>query len=36
MQNKGVSEAFLDPKKPQNRSEFGAQEGGRLDFFVTL
>ena len=33
MPNKGLSEAFLDPKKPQNRSEVGAQEGRLPRFF---
>ena len=33
MPNKGLSEAFLDPKKPQNRSEVGAQEGRLPSFF---
>ena len=33
MPNKGLSEAFLDPKKTKNRSEFGAQEGRSPRFF---
>ena len=33
MPNKGLSEAFLDPKKPKNRSETGAQEVRSLRFF---
>ena len=33
MPNKGLSEAFLDPKKPKNRSEFGAQEVWSPRFF---
>ena len=33
MPNEGLSDAFLDPKKTKNRSEFGAQEGGVDKFF---
>ena len=36
MPNKGLSEAFLDPKKTKNRSEIGAQEVRSFDFFGTL
>ena len=33
MPNKDLSEAFLDPKKLQNRCEIGTQEGRSLSFF---